>query len=76
MHIIHNPKAQPPDGLAGPVIGEGAAHPESVHGGAYAPYVVESWNRLSGNELTVYYTISLWNPYVVTLMKSRFKVGK
>jgi hypothetical protein len=37
--FIHNPQANPDDGLAGPVIGKGQANPQAVHGGAYAPYV-------------------------------------
>jgi Domain of unknown function (DUF4185) len=72
--FIHNPNGNPPDGLAGPVIGKGQMDPEAVHGGAYAPYVVERWTKLSGSELNVYYVLSTWNPYVVVLMKSRLMV--
>lgn len=72
--FIHNPNANPPDGLAGPVIGKGQMDPEAVHGGAYAPYVVERWTKLRGSELSMYYVLSTWNPYVVVLMKSRLKV--
>jgi Domain of unknown function (DUF4185) len=73
--FIHNPNSNPPDGLAGPVIGKGQMDPEAVRGGAYAPYVVERWTKLTGSELSVYYLLSTWNPYVVVLMKSRLKVG-
>jgi len=72
--FIHAPNGSPPDGLAGPVIGRGRANPDAVHGGAYAPYVVERWTKLKGSELSVYYVLSTWNPYVVVLMKSRLKV--
>jgi hypothetical protein len=72
--FIHNPNGNPPDGLAGPVIGKGQMDPDAVRGGAYAPYVVERWTKLSGSELNVYYVLSTWNPYVVVLMKSRLKV--
>ncbi len=72
--FIHNPNGNPPDGLAGPVIGKGQMDPEAVRGGAYAPYVVERWTKLKGSELSVYYVLSTWNPYVVVLMKSRLKV--
>jgi len=72
--FIHAPNGSPPDGLAGPVIGRGQANPDAVHGGAYAPYVVERWTKLKGSELSVYYVLSTWNPYVVVLMKSRLKV--
>lgn len=72
--FIHIPGGNPPDGLAGPVIGRGQANPEAVHGGAYAPYVVERWTKVQGSELSVYYVLSTWNPYVVVLMKSRLHV--
>jgi hypothetical protein len=72
--FIHNPNSNPPDGLAGPVIGQGQMDPEAVRGGAYAPYVVERWTKLKDSELSVYYVLSTWNPYVVVLMKSRLKV--
>jgi hypothetical protein len=72
--FIHNPQANPDDGLAGPVIGKGQANPQAVHGGAYAPYVIERWTKLQGSELSIYYLLSTWNPYVVMLMKSRLQV--
>jgi hypothetical protein len=72
--FIHVPGSRPPDGLAGPVIGKGQANPEAVHGGAYAPYVVERWTRVHDSELVIYYVLSTWNPYVVVLMKSRLHV--
>jgi hypothetical protein len=72
--FIHNPQANPDDGLAGPVIGKGQANPQAVHGGAYAPYVVERWTKVQGSELSIYYVLSTWNPYVVVLMKSRLHV--
>jgi Domain of unknown function (DUF4185) len=73
--FIHDPQANPDDGLAGPVIGKGQANPRAVHGGAYAPYVVERWTKLQGSELSIYYVLSTWNPYVVILMKSRLHVA-
>jgi len=72
--FIHDPGSNPDDGLAGPVIGKGRANPAAVHGGAYAPYVVERWTKLQGSELDLYYVLSTWNPYVVVLMKSRLHV--
>jgi hypothetical protein len=74
--FIHDPARIPDDGLAGPVIGIGELNPAAMHGGAYAPYVVERWTKLQGNELTLYYVLSTWNPYVVVLMKSRFQVER
>ncbi len=72
--FIHNPRAIPDDGLAGPVIGKGQANPRAVHGGAYAPYMVERWTKVKGSELSIYYTLSTWNPYVVVLMKSQLHI--
>lgn len=72
--FIHDPKANPNDGLAGPVIGAGTSNPEAVKGGSYAPYVVERWTKVQGSELDLYYTLSTWNPYVVMLMKSRLQI--
>ena len=69
--FIHDPKIKPDDGLEGPVIGAGQANPAAVQGGAYAPYLVERWTRVQGQELDLYYVLSTWNPYVVMLMKSR-----
>jgi hypothetical protein len=72
--FIHNPRGNPPDKLVGPVIGQAQFDPEGTHGGAYAPYVVERWTKVQGNELTIYYVLSTWNPYVVVLMKSKLRV--
>jgi hypothetical protein len=72
--FIHDPRAKPDDGLAGPVIGEGQANLAAVQGGAYAPYVVERWTKVQGSKLDLYYVLSTWNPYVVVLIKSRLKV--
>jgi len=73
--FIHNPQKKPDDGVAGPVSGPKLqADPGAVHGGAWAPYVVERWTKLRGSELSVYYTLSTVNPYVVVLMKSRLQI--
>jgi hypothetical protein len=72
--FIHNPQANPDDGLAGPVIGKGQVHPGAVRGGDYAPYVVERWTKLQSSVLSIYYVMSTWNPYVVVLMKSQLQV--
>jgi Domain of unknown function (DUF4185) len=77
--FIHDPSISPNDGLAGPVIGKGQREPEAVHGGNYAPYLVERWARAlvtaeGGGQLDLYYVLSTWNPYVVVLMSSRLRV--
>ncbi|MBZ5522827.1 MAG: DUF4185 domain-containing protein [Acidobacteriia bacterium] len=71
--FIHDPQARPDDGLAGPVIGKGRANPDAVRGGAYAPYVIERFTRVTEDELDLYYVLSTWNPYVVMLMRSRLQ---
>lgn len=72
-HFIHQRGA--PDGLAGPVIGRrGRANPGAVQGGSYAPYVIERFTRVRDNKLAIYYVLSTWNPYVVVLMRSEFKI--
>lgn len=73
--FIHDPALSPDDGLAGPVIGKGQSNPAAVHGGAYAPYVVERWTKYQAPGLVIYYVLSTWNPYVVVLMQSRFRVS-
>jgi hypothetical protein len=70
--FVHDPSRTPDDGLGGPIIGKN--DPQTTHGGVYAPYVVERWTKLQGTTLDLYYTLSTWNPYVVLLMKSQFKV--
>ena len=72
--FIHDPKARPDDGLAGPVTGKGNANPGARRGGSYGAYIVERWTKLQGAELNLYYVLSTWNPYVVVLMKSRLRV--
>jgi hypothetical protein len=72
--FIHSPDVDPPDGLAGPVIGKGQMNPDAARGRAYAPYMVERWTKLKGSELSLYYVLSTWNPYVVILMKSLLHV--
>jgi hypothetical protein len=77
--FIHDPSISPDDGLAGPTIGKAQRQPDTVHGGNYAPYLVERWTRArvapQGNgQLDLYYLLSTWNPYVVVLMSSRLNV--
>ena len=74
-HFIHDPDAQPDDGLGGPVIGVAQGNAQERRGGAYAPYVIERWTALEGSQLSLYYVLSTWNPYVVMLMRSDFAVS-
>jgi hypothetical protein len=74
--FIHDPLADPPDGLSGPVIGKPKSEWQATSGGFYAPYVVGRFTKVVGSELHIYYCLSTWNPYVVVLMKSRFTVER
>jgi lysophospholipase L1-like esterase len=58
--------------LAGPVIGGGIA--TNMNGGAYAPYQIARFTQVTSNRLTLYYTLSTWNPYTVVLMQSEFAI--
>lgn len=58
--------------LAGPTIG--GADPATTPGGSYAPYLVERFTQISSNKLSLYYTLSTWNPYTTVLMQSDFAI--
>jgi hypothetical protein len=45
-----------------------------VQQSAAPAHVVERWTKLKGTELSVYYVLSTWNPYVFVVKKSRLKV--
>jgi hypothetical protein len=48
-------------------------------GGPYAPYMIPPWFRTVGDRLTVFFTLSLWLPYQVVLMRvdldAKFRIG-
>lgn len=69
---IHDPSVVPGDGLNGPTIG--ANDPDTTRGGAYAPYVIERFTKVTGNMLSIYYTLSTWNPYTTVEMRSDFRI--
>ena len=61
-------------GPAGPTIGDQSTHPPTTTSGAtFAPELVEPFTQLNGKVLTIYYTMSTWNPYTVVLMHSDFE---
>jgi hypothetical protein len=75
--FIHDPRVVPDppgDGLNGPTIG--ANNPYTTNGGAYAPYMIERFTKVSGNKLSIYYTLSTWNPYTTVEMRSEFTIGQ
>lgn len=60
--------------LAGPTIGGNI--PTNTTGGSYAPYLIGRFTQVSSNVLTIYFTLSTWNPYTVVLIKSQFDVTR
>lgn len=48
---------------------------ENEWGGEYGPYQFEDYATGLGNETTIYYTMSTWNPYTVVLMKSTLRLN-
>ena len=67
---IHDPRISPSDRLTGPTIG--ANDPVTTAGGPYAPYMIERFTRVAGRTLSIYYTLSTWNPYTIVMMRSDF----
>jgi hypothetical protein len=61
-------------GPAGPTIDPAKNPPDSTEGGEYAPYMIERFTTVQGSTLTIYYTMSTWNPYTIVLMKSDFTI--
>jgi Domain of unknown function (DUF4185) len=72
--FVHDPSIVPSDKLNGPIIGPN--DPNTTRGGAYAPYMVGRFTRVTGNKLSIYYTLSTWNPYTIVLMRSDFTIGQ
>jgi hypothetical protein len=68
--FVHDPGITPNDGLNGPTIG--GNDPRTTPGGTYAPYMIERFTRVSGSTLSIYYTLSTWNPYTIVLMRTDF----
>lgn len=71
--FVHDPSITPNDGLNGPTIG--GNDPRTTPGGSYAPYLIERFARVSGSTLSIYYTLSTWNPYTIVLMRADFTIA-
>ena len=72
--FIHDPRISPSDRLTGPTIGPN--DPVTTPGGPYAPYMIERFTRVAGRTLSIYYTLSTWNPYTIVVMRSDFVVSE
>lgn len=72
--LIH--MANSDDGLEWPMKKFDGRSRNPEQGAIYAPYVIERFTRVEGDRLTLYYTLSTWNPYVVLLMRSEFSIGQ
>lgn len=70
--FIHNKDYHPP-GPAGPMIGTN--DPNTARGGDFAPQMIERFTQVKGTTLSIYYTMSTWNPYTVVKMRSQFKIS-
>ena len=73
------PSADPsPPGPAGPTIGQekGDHDPETTRGGSFAPLMIERFTKVKDDTLSIYYTMSTWNPYTVVLMRSDFNIPR
>jgi hypothetical protein len=38
--------------------------------------MIERFTRVNGNTLSIYYTISTWNPYTTVEMRSDFAISR
>jgi hypothetical protein len=71
-NLVPNPYAATAlvGGPLGPMIGQ--SNPCYTRGAVYAPFMIHRFNRLNNGMLSIYYTMSTWNPYTVLLMRSDF----
>jgi hypothetical protein len=44
-----------------------------MFGGEYAPFLIPSYTSRMGDETSLYFTMSTWNPYQVVLMRARVR---
>jgi hypothetical protein len=63
-------------GTAGPMVGQetGGHDPQTDRGGTFAPLMIRNLTAVSNCGLSIYYTLSTWNPYTVVKMRSDFDI--
>jgi uncharacterized protein DUF4185 len=69
--FIHNQDYTPP-GPIGPAAGQN--DPNTTRGAIYAPNLIGRFTRIRGNTLSIYYSMSTYNPYTVVEMRSDFNI--
>jgi hypothetical protein len=82
-NFIYNPD-DPCNSFATPLTIGGPAGPAlnpkescNTRGDAYGPFMIKRFNSVdpSGTTLSIYYTVSTFNPYTIVLMHSDFTIG-
>ncbi len=63
--FVHFPGEAGPNG----VILSDPGH-EEIQGGCYGPYMLERYSRGDAGRCTIYFVMSIWNPYQVVLMRA------
>ena len=63
--FIHLPEKAEPGGVNLSDRGH-----EQIQGGAYGPYLIERYFHGDAQRCTVYFAMSIWNPYQVVLMRA------
>jgi hypothetical protein len=74
--VVCNLAAVSPSGPGGPTIAEelGQHDPETTVGATFAPLMIERFLSVNNDVLSVYYTMSTWNPYTVVEMRTDLSV--
>jgi hypothetical protein len=69
--FMHDQNDNPP-GPIGPTAGQN--DPNTTRGFVYAPEMIGRFTKVTGNTLSIYYSMSTWNPYTVVEMRSDFNI--
>lgn len=78
--LIHHPGQDPivrsTVPIRGPVSGEVLDISKDAEGVPYGPYLLDEYTSNPDGTVTVYFTMSTWNPYEVFLVSTTFKAAK